>query len=90
DFKYDVFLSFRGEDLRKNFVDHLYHALEDRGIRTYKDDVTLKIGNEISSALLQAIEESKIYIIVFSKSYASSGWCLNELVKIMECDKLIS
>ncbi|GKE49032.1 TMV resistance protein N-like protein, partial [Tanacetum coccineum] len=35
---YDVFLSFRGEDTRKTFVDHLYYALEQRHIRTYKDD----------------------------------------------------
>ncbi|PWA73443.1 toll/interleukin-1 receptor (TIR) domain-containing protein [Artemisia annua] len=38
--KYDVFLSFRGEDTRKNFVDHFYTALGQRLIRTYKDDIT--------------------------------------------------
>ncbi|PWA86310.1 toll/interleukin-1 receptor (TIR) domain-containing protein [Artemisia annua] len=86
-FKYDVFLSFRGEDTRKNFVDHLYHALTQKGIETYKDDEDIKQGKMISDELIKAIEDSKFYIIIFSKSYASSSWCLEELVKIMECRK---
>ncbi|XP_071724841.1 TMV resistance protein N-like [Rutidosis leptorrhynchoides] len=35
--------------------------------------------------LMKAIEESCIAIVVYSKNYASSRWCLKELVKIMEC-----
>ncbi|KAJ0794693.1 putative TIR domain, P-loop containing nucleoside triphosphate hydrolase [Helianthus annuus] len=86
-FQYDVFLSFSGEDTRKNFVDHLYAALEQHGIHTFKDDERLKQGKNINNQLLKSIEESKLFIIVFSKNYASSSWCLNELVKIMECQK---
>ncbi|KAL8268471.1 hypothetical protein R6Q59_002269 [Mikania micrantha] len=82
---YDVFLSFCGEDTRKNFVDHLYAALDQQGICTFKDDERLKKGRDISDDLLQSIEESRFYIIVFSKSYASSSWCLNELMRIVEC-----
>ncbi|PWA47632.1 disease resistance protein (TIR-NBS-LRR class) [Artemisia annua] len=37
--------------------------------------------------LIKSIEDSRFYIIVFSKNYASSSRCLNELVKIMECHK---
>ncbi|KAK1418550.1 hypothetical protein QVD17_27695 [Tagetes erecta] len=84
-FKYDVFLSFRGEDTRKTFVDHLYHALHHKGIITYKDDETIDKGERISDQLIQSIQESRFYIIVFSKNYASSSWCLDELSKIMEC-----
>ncbi|KAI9215660.1 hypothetical protein POPTR_T002968v4 [Populus trichocarpa] len=32
---YDVFLSFRGEDTRKTFTDHLYTALVQAGIHTF-------------------------------------------------------
>ncbi|XP_022033828.1 disease resistance protein RPV1 [Helianthus annuus] len=87
-YQYDVFLSFSGEDTRKNFVDHLYDALQRHGIHTFKDDEGLKQGKSINEQLLKSIEESKLFIIVFSKKYASSSWCLNELVKIMECQKL--
>nr|GFD07542.1 Toll/interleukin-1 receptor (TIR) domain-containing protein [Tanacetum cinerariifolium] len=83
-FNYDVFLSFRGEDTRKNFVDHLYQALKQKSIVTYKDDENIKQGKMISDELIEAIEDSKFIIIVFSKNYASSSWCLEELVKIMD------
>nr|ABB82025.1 TIR-NBS disease resistance-like protein [Populus trichocarpa] len=82
---YDVFLSFRGEDTRKTFTDHLYSALVQAGIRAFRDDDDLPRGEEISDHLLRAIQESKISIVVFSKGYASSRWCLNELVEILEC-----
>ncbi|KAJ0954903.1 putative TIR domain-containing protein [Helianthus annuus] len=82
---YDVFLSFSGEDTRKTFVDHLYAALDQHGIPTFKDDERLQKGKKIDDELLRSIEDSRFYIIVFSKRYASSSWCLNELLKIMEC-----
>nr|GEW59067.1 Toll/interleukin-1 receptor (TIR) domain-containing protein [Tanacetum cinerariifolium] len=84
-FKYDVFLSFRGEDTRKTFVDHLYSALEQRLIRTYKDDITLPRGESVGPALIKAIQESRHAVIIFSKNYADSSWCLDELVHIMKC-----
>ncbi|KAL3369882.1 hypothetical protein AABB24_007094, partial [Solanum stoloniferum] len=82
---YDVFLSFRGEDVRKTFVDHLYVALQQKGINTFKDADKLEKGNFISPELTRAIEESRISLIIFSKNYANSRWCLDEVVKIMEC-----
>ncbi|OMO92696.1 hypothetical protein COLO4_17384 [Corchorus olitorius] len=42
--KYDVFLSFRGDDTRKNFTDHLLTALKRSGIITFKDDEKLEAG----------------------------------------------
>ncbi|GKB18191.1 Toll/interleukin-1 receptor domain-containing protein, partial [Tanacetum coccineum] len=86
-YKYDVFLSFRGEDTRNTFVGHLYEALKQKSIETYKDCEKIKKGKTISDELIRAIEDSRFYIIVFSKNYASSSWCLDELVKIMECHK---
>jgi deoxyribodipyrimidine photolyase len=83
---YDVFLSFRGEDTRKTFTVHLYAALRRNGINTFMDD-KLRSGEEISPALLEAIQGSKISIIVLSQNYASSRWCLDELLQILECRK---
>ncbi|XP_024043072.1 TMV resistance protein N [Citrus clementina] len=83
---YDVFLSFRGVDTRVSFTCHLYDSLfERKKIRTFIDDEELRQGDAISPVLLNAIQGSKISLIIFSKDYASSKWCLNELVKILEC-----
>ncbi|KAH0780751.1 hypothetical protein KY290_000349 [Solanum tuberosum] len=85
--KYDVFLSFRGEDTCKTFTSHLYQGLKNKGILTFQDDKRLEHGDSISEELLKAIKESQVALVVFSKNYATSRWCLNELVKIMECYK---
>ncbi|BFG14952.1 hypothetical protein CerSpe_012260 [Prunus speciosa] len=84
--KYDVFISFRGEDTRDGFTSHLQQALLRKKIRTYMDD-RLEKGDDIEPALLKAIEESKIALVIFSKDYASSTWCLKELVHILGCKK---
>ncbi|KAM7473400.1 hypothetical protein LguiB_020643 [Lonicera macranthoides] len=52
------------------------------GIYTFKDGERLETGESISPAFL---EESRFASIVFSKNYASSRWCSDELVKVMEC-----
>ncbi|KAG2665026.1 hypothetical protein I3760_16G111100, partial [Carya illinoinensis] len=85
--KYDVFLSFRGEDTRNNFTAHLYAALVQKGINTYRDDDKLQRGEEISQALSEAIESSRISVVVLSENYASSRWCLEELAMIIDCRK---
>jgi hypothetical protein len=86
---HDVFLSFRGEDTRKTFTDHLYTALVHAGIHTFRDDEELPRGNHISTELLKAIQGSRVSIVVFSKGYASSSWCLDELVEILHCKNTI-
>ena len=85
---FDVFLSFRGEDTRRGFVSHLHKALTQQGIQTFIDD-NLHRGENISEELLKTIENSSASIIVFSKNYASSSWCLDELAKIIECTKKV-
>ncbi|XP_042957206.1 disease resistance protein RUN1-like isoform X1 [Carya illinoinensis] len=82
---YEVFLSFRGADTRKNFTDHLYSALMRTGIRTFCDDNELPRGENISKELINAIHGSRTSLVIFSKDYASSSWCLDELVQILHC-----
>jgi hypothetical protein len=83
---HDVFLSFRGEDTRFDFTSHLYAALNRKQILTFIDYQLVR-GDEISASLLRTIEDAKLSVIVFSENYASSKWCLEELVKIFECRK---
>ncbi|KAF8013849.1 hypothetical protein BT93_I1647 [Corymbia citriodora subsp. variegata] len=85
--KYDVFVSFRGEDIRKNFAAHLFRALQQAGIYYFKDNDKVETGNFIESKVLDAIRHSRISLIVFTTNYADSRWCLNELVEILECHR---
>ncbi|XP_028771264.1 TMV resistance protein N-like [Neltuma alba] len=85
--KYDVFPSFHGEDTRLSFVSFLRGSLHERGIRVFMDDEHIRTGEEITPALIKAIRESRIAIIVFSENYANSTFCLQELVEILECFK---
>ena len=82
-----MFLSFRGEDTRTTFTSHLYSALCNASIVVFKDDVELPRGNYIKMELLRAIGSSKIAIIIFSREYAGSKWCLEELSLVMELHK---
>jgi len=86
--KWQIFLSFRGEDTRYSFTGSLYQALCQGGFKTFMDDGGLHTGDKISPTLLNAIEESRLSIIILSEKYANSSWCLKELVKILECMKL--
>ncbi|XP_054818244.1 disease resistance protein RPV1-like [Prosopis cineraria] len=85
--KYHVFLSFRGEDTRTGFIDHLYTSLQCKGLRTFRDEEGLERGQYINPSLLQAIDESRSAIVVLSPGYASSTWCLDELQKILHSKK---
>lgn len=85
--KNHVFLSFRGDNTRHSFISHLHEALRQKKIVTFIDD-ELKRGDEISPSLQNEIEGSKIAVIISAKDYASSRWCLIELVKIIECKNM--
>ncbi|KAG2663140.1 hypothetical protein I3760_16G013900 [Carya illinoinensis] len=82
--KYEVFLSF-GCETCNTFMSYLCNELRKKFIYTFKDDDSVEIGRPIKKELLDAIEKSRMAVIIISKEYASSTWCLEELVKIVEC-----
>ncbi|KAI4369751.1 hypothetical protein MLD38_018163 [Melastoma candidum] len=90
-YKQDVFLSFQGNGptgTRLNFTDVLYHALTGKGLSVYIDDKKLEQGMPILEGLFTAIRQSRFCVVVFSRDYASSKWCLDELALIVECVEL--
>nr|WET17747.1 SIKIC2 [Arabidopsis thaliana] len=82
--RYDVFPSFSGVDVRKTFLSHLLKALDGKSINTFIDH-GIERSRTIAPELISAIREARISIVIFSKNYASSTWCLNELVEIHKC-----
>nr|GEV21648.1 NB-ARC domains-containing protein [Tanacetum cinerariifolium] len=69
-------------------MDYLFNDFKQKGIHAFSDDRELPKGEEISPHLYKAIEESRFLIVIFSQNYASSTWCLRELVKILWCKKI--
>ncbi|CAN1199512.1 Disease resistance protein RPV1 [Linum perenne] len=84
-YHHDVFVSFRGRDVRYKFVDHLFAALRRKNVRPFRDTTDLGRGVDIEEGIRWAIERSRLYVVVLSPNYASSPWCLDELVRMMKC-----
>ncbi|EEF36950.1 hypothetical protein RCOM_1122080 [Ricinus communis] len=77
--KYDVFISFRGKDIRDGFLSHLHEALRQSQINAFIDE-SIERGKEISSSLLKIIEESHVSVVIFTENYADSPWPDSKLI----------
>ncbi|XP_042516547.1 disease resistance protein RPS2-like [Macadamia integrifolia] len=86
-FNYDVILSYQEEEeetIGNNFASKLYASLEKVEIKTFRDDENSKREEQISAVKLKGINESRCAVILFSRNYASSTRCLEELALMME------
>ncbi|CAN1235612.1 Disease resistance protein RUN1 [Linum perenne] len=79
EWEYDVFLCFRG-DTRFGFTSHLMKALTDKQIKTFIDNKLEK--TESIDELISILQRSALSVVVFSKKFADSVWCLDEVVTI--------
>lgn len=82
---FDVFLCFNEAETRHSFTGTLYHALQSARFKTYMENGKLRRGDKIATAILTAMEASRISIVVFSPYFASSTCCLDQLVHIHRC-----
>ncbi|CAN6584487.1 unnamed protein product [Malus baccata var. baccata] len=76
-----------GVQNRSSFIptsDNSVFLQQSNPINTFIDAQELGKGDRLSE-LLTAIQESRLSIVVFSQNYASSTWCLKELVEILKC-----
>ncbi|KFK30601.1 hypothetical protein AALP_AA6G003000 [Arabis alpina] len=81
---YDVYASFRVEEVSDNFLTHFRYRFKVGGISVlHEQDV--KRSQSPALALKLAIRGSRIAIVVLSEKYASSSWYLDELVDILKC-----
>ncbi|XP_019084318.1 PREDICTED: vesicle-associated protein 1-4-like [Camelina sativa] len=90
--QHQVFVSFRGSDVRHNFFSFLKDALIKNGINVVTDEDVPR-GKPIDENLLKLIRNSRIAVVIFSENYPESTWCLDELVEIekqMDLKKLDS
>lgn len=87
DCTYDVFLTYHDEDMGRRFADDLYFYLKRARHAVYFNDHKLTTEDHTKSSVLQAIEESRYSIIVFSRNFDASTWFLEQMEKILDCGR---
>ncbi|XP_022642096.1 TMV resistance protein N isoform X2 [Vigna radiata var. radiata] len=85
--KYDVLINFNGEDIRRKFVSHLDYALSTVGLTTFLHEENAVKGMHIQQPILNLC---RVAIVVFTKTYSQSAWCLHELQQIIKWQETYS
>ncbi|KAG0613346.1 hypothetical protein M758_6G096100 [Ceratodon purpureus] len=77
--KYDVFLNHRGPDTKKSFVIPLEQQLREEGISAFLDRHNIHHGDNLFKNIKDSIKSAHLHIAIFSRNYAHSTYCLDEL-----------
>ncbi|KAH9288682.1 hypothetical protein KI387_032799, partial [Taxus chinensis] len=86
---FDVFISHRGPDVKTTLATQLYLSLRKKRYRAFLDVEEIKGGDSISGTIQNAICSSSVQIAIFSRGYAESKWCLDELLLMLEQNKAL-
>ncbi|GLJ27317.1 hypothetical protein SUGI_0536120 [Cryptomeria japonica] len=77
---YDVFINHQGPDVKHTLATFLYRMLTNgMGLRVFLDSEELELGDSLPTELQEAMRSASLHIALFSKKYAESRWCLDEL-----------
>ncbi len=87
--EFDVFLNHRGPDVKGGFASHLRQALQEAGCRSFLDMESLEKGQHGQKKIYEALGCASVHVAIFSKHYADSDYCLDELCAMLESEKLI-
>jgi flavodoxin len=86
---FDVFLNHRGPDVKRSFAAHLHQALQEAECRPFLDKPDLEKGQHGQKKIYEALGCASVHVAIFSKHYADSDYCLDELCAMVESKKLI-
>ncbi len=75
--------------MKQNFAAHLHQALQEAGCRPFLDMESLEKGQDGQKKIYEALACASVHVAIFSKHYADSNYCLNELWNMFERKKLI-
>jgi hypothetical protein len=87
--EYDVFINHRGPDVKKTFVAHLYAALSSWGFRPFLDAEDIQYAEQVFDKIDKALEGACVHVAIFSKGYAKSIYCLDELCAMLKSGRRI-
>lgn len=81
--KYDVFISHANKD-KLAYVDSLYNALQNLGIKIFYDIKELTWGDNWKQVILDGVEKSEFAIVVISKEFFGREWTERELNEFLQ------
>lgn len=87
--KYDVFINHRGPDVKRTFAAHLCDALSRVGFCPFLDAKSIKQGRSVFKSIDEALSDACVHVAIFSKRYAESKYCLDELLDMLQSGKVI-
>lgn len=70
--------------MKKTFASFLFRSLRRMGLRAFLDLEEFDMGDSLPDKIQHAILSSSVHIVIFSKNYAHSPRCLNELVFMLK------
>ena len=85
DYRYQFFISYSHED--RSFVEKLSADLERKGVKYWKDEKEIKVGDSIQSKIREGIDSSQYLCVVISKHSINSEWVKRE-VEIATVDEI--
>lgn len=78
DFKYDAFISYSSDDLGFVKNEILSNLEDERGLRLCLHQRDFIPGMEIAQNITNAINQSRKTVVVLSRNYLNSYWCIYE------------
>jgi len=80
----DVFINYRGSDVKKTFADYLYRRLLSHGLSVFLDQQEFQQGENLTCQIEGAIRSAFVHVTIFFAGNAHSKWCLNELLLMLD------
>lgn len=86
---YNVFVNHRGPDVKLTFAAHLNDALCRAGFYPFLDTKSIREGSNVFKSIDEGLGGATVHVAIFSKRYAESQYCLEELCAMLRSQKVI-
>jgi len=81
---YHVFINHTGSEVKRTLASLIYHRLTfAHGLHVFLDKEEIHAGDTFPPVIQAAIQSASVHTCIFSKEYAESSWCLEELYQIL-------
>lgn len=84
---FDVFISYSHK--QRDLAIEIENQLIEIGLKVWRDDNHLKVGDAVYKTLTESIDKSKSVLSILSKDYEQSNYCKLEFKQSKELNKLI-